>query len=107
MIFGSVFDGGMGMGECDYQSQQIQQQQQTMMTDMITNSPNIPILRPSVSRNLQRERERERGRGRGRDTESERHACIVVSGDMERMCTCKICHSSSSPVFCNNSLSEK
>ena len=70
MIFGSVFDGGMGMGECDYQSQQIQQQQQTMMTDMITNSPNIPILRPSVSRNLQRERggERERERHRVRET---------------------------------------
>ena len=41
------------MGECVYQSQQMQQQQQTMMTDIITSSPNIPILRPSVSRNLQ------------------------------------------------------
>lgn len=35
-----------------FQSQQIQQQQQTMMTDMITSRPNIPILRPSVRRNL-------------------------------------------------------
>lgn len=42
-----------GYGEHVYQPQQIQQQQHTMMTDMITSRPNMPILRPSVSRNLQ------------------------------------------------------